>query len=253
MPARDGVEVQGLLYLPTETNAAKPPVVFMVHGGPTAQARPSYNPTAQYLLSRGIAVFQPNVRGSTGFGRTYTTLDDRRKRLDSIRDLVDMLDSDVLSAQVDTTRAAVMGGSYGGYAVNAVLSEYPEAFIAGVSLFGVADWVTALEVASPALKAADLIEYGNIEEQAWRDFYTAQSPIRNAHKIKVPVLFSHGVMDPRIDISETETMVRALRSNGIDAPFIRIPDEGHGWRKLDNQLYYQRRQAEFLEEVFSTR
>lgn len=250
MSARDGVEVQGLLYQPKLDSDVKPPVVFMVHGGPVAQARPSYNPTVQYLLSRGIAVFQTNVRGSTGFGRTYTTLDDRRKRLDSIRDLVDMLESEALAARVDTDRAAVMGGSYGGYAVNAVLSEYPDAFVAGVSLYGVADWVTALEVASPALKASDLIEYGNIEDQAWRDFYTEQSPIRNADKIKVPVLFSHGGMDPRIDISETETMVRALRANGIDAPFIRIPDEGHGWRKLDNRLYYQRRQAEFLEEVF---
>jgi dipeptidyl aminopeptidase/acylaminoacyl peptidase len=141
-----------------------------------------------------------------------------------------------------------MGGSYGGYAVNAVLSEYPDAFKAGVSLFGVADWVTALEVASPALKASDLIEYGNIEEKKWRDFYTKYSPIRNADKIKVPVLFSHGVMDPRIDIAETETMVKALRENGIDAPYIRIPDEGHGWRKLSNQLFYNRRQAEFLLE-----
>lgn len=249
MPARDGVDVQGLLYMPTTSDTSKPPVVFMVHGGPTAQARPRYNATVQYLVSRGIAVFQTNVRGSTGFGRTYTTLDDRRKRLDSIRDLVDMLESSELAARVDTERAAVMGGSYGGYAVNAVLSEYPDAFVAGVSLYGVADWVTALEVASPALKAADLIEYGNIEDPEWREFYTKESPIRNADKIKVPVLFSHGAMDPRIDIAETETMVRALRANGIDAPFIRMPDEGHGWRKLDNQLYYQRRQAEFLEEV----
>ena len=113
-----------------------------------------------------------------------------------------------------------------------------------------ADWVTALEVASPALKAADLIEYGNIEDPEWRAFYTQQSPIRNADKIKVPVLFSHGAMDPRIDISETETIVRVLRANGIEAPFIRFPDEGHGWRKLGNRLYYQRRQSEFLEEIF---
>lgn len=249
MPARDGVEVQGLLYMPQDSADEKPPVVFLVHGGPTAQARPSYNPTAQYLLSRGIAVFQTNVRGSTGFGRTYTTLDDREKRLDSIRDLVDMLGSPELASKVDTDRAAVVGGSYGGYAVNAVLSEYPDAFVAGVSLYGVADWVTALEIASPALKASDLIEYGDINDLKWRAFYTEHSPIRNADKIRVPVLFSHGAMDPRIDIAETETMVRALRANGIDAPYIRFPDEGHGWRKIDNQLYYQRRQAEFLEEV----
>jgi len=118
-------------------------------------------------------VFQTNVRGSTGFGRTYTTLDDQEKRLDSIRDLVDMLESDELAAKVDTDRAAVVGGSYGGYAVNAVLSEYPDSFVAGVSLYGVADWVTALEIASPALKASDLIEYGDINDPKWR-FPTAR-------------------------------------------------------------------------------
>ena len=250
MPAQDGVELQGLLYMPDESSrgAEKPPVVFVVHGGPTAQARPSYNANIQYLVDQGIAVFASNVRGSTGFGRTYVALDDREKRLDSVRDLIDMLAGLEADGRVDIDRAAVMGGSYGGYVVNAVLAEYPDAFKAGVSLYGVADWVTALEVASPALKASDIIEYGNIEEKKWRDFYTKYSPIRQADKIKVPVLYSHGVMDPRIDIAETEVMVRALRKNGIDAPYIRIPDEGHGWRKLSNQLFYNRRQAEFLLE-----
>jgi len=248
MPARDGVELQGLLYMPDAASrfADKPPVVFMVHGGPTAQARPAYNGSIQYLVDQGIAVFATNVRGSTGFGRTYVRLDDREKRLDSVRDLVDMLDGLSADGRVDTDRAAVVGGSYGGYMVNAVLAVYPEAFKAGVSLFGVADWVTALEVASPALKASDLIEYGDISEQEWKDFYTENSPVRQADNIRVPVLFSHGMMDPRIDIAETETMVKTLRKNGIDAPFIRIPDEGHGWRKLSNQLFYNRRQAEFL-------
>lgn len=250
LPASDGVEIQGLLYLPDAASRgdAKPPVVFRVHGGPTAQARPSYRADIQYLVDQGIAVFETNVRGSTGFGRKYVTLDDREKRLDSVRDLIDMLAYLKTDGRVDTDRAAVMGGSYGGYMVNAVLAEYPEAFKAGVSLYGVADWVTALEVASPALKAADLVEYGDINDPKWREFYTENSPIRQADKIKVPVLFSHGVMDPRIDIAETETMVKALRANGIEAPFIRIPDEGHGWRKLSNQLFYNRRQAEFLLE-----
>lgn len=248
LPARDGIEVQGLLYLPTNTTA-KPPVVFMVHGGPTAQSRPSYNASVQYLLSRGIAVFQPNVRGSTGFGRAYVTLDDQKKRLDSVRDLVDMLAYLETDGRVDTARAAVMGGSYGGYMVNAVLADYPDAFDAGVALFGVGDWVTALEVASPGLKASDIIEYGDITDPAWRDFYTEISPIAKADNIRVPVLYSHGAMDPRIDVHETEVMVRALRDNGIRADYVLIPDEGHGWRKLANRLYYERVQADFLEEV----
>jgi dipeptidyl aminopeptidase/acylaminoacyl peptidase len=251
IPARDGVELQGLLYLPDATSRrgqGAPPVVFLVHGGPTGQSRPTFDAIVQYHVDRGVAVFEPNVRGSTGFGHTYVTLDDREKRLDSVRDLVDMLEWLGRDGRVDASRAAVVGGSYGGYMVNAVLANFPGHFIAGAALYGVADWVTALGVASPALKASDRIEYGDITEQRWRDFYTVNSPIRQADRIDVPVLYSHGVRDPRIDIAETEVMVRTLRANGIDAPFVRIPDEGHGWRRLANQLFYYRRQAEFLEE-----
>jgi dipeptidyl aminopeptidase/acylaminoacyl peptidase len=177
------------------------------------------------------------------------TLDDRENRLDSVRDLVDMLAFLEADPRIDASRAAVRGGSYGGYMVNAVLAAHPDAFDAGVSLFGVADWVTALEVASPGLKASDRIEYGDITDPRWRDFYTENSPIRQADQIAVPVLYSHGVMDPRIDIYETEVMVETLRENGVRADFIRMPDEGHGWRKLENQLFYFRREAEFLEEM----
>lgn len=250
--ARDGVELQGLLYLPDDSSRPSdglPPVVFFVHGGPTAQSRPTFDAVVQYHVDRGMAVFEPNVRGSTGFGHTYVTLDDRENRLESIADLVDMLNWLAEDGRVDADRAAVVGGSYGGYAVNAVLANFPGHFAAGVSLYGVADWVTALDIASPGLKASDRIEYGDITEPRWRAYYTENSPIRQADQINVPVLYSHGVMDPRIDIYETEVMVRTLRENGVRADFIRIPDEGHGWRKLSNQLFYYRRQAEFLEEV----
>ena len=250
--ARDGVELQGLLYLPDDSSRPSdglPPVVFFVHGGPTAQSRPTFDAVVQYHVDRGMAVFEPNVRGSTGFGHTYVTLDDRENRLESIADLVDMLNWLAEDGRVDADRAAVVGGSYGGYAVNAVLANFPGHFAAGASLYGVADWVTALDIASPGLKASDRIEYGDITEPRWREYYTENSPIRQADQINVPVLYSHGVMDPRIDIYETEVMVRTLRENGVRADFIRIPDEGHGWRKLSNQLFYYRRQAEFLEEV----
>jgi len=249
LTARDGVEVQGLLYLPDDSSAdGTPPLLVEVHGGPTGQSIANFDPVVQYHVDRGIAVFEPNVRGSTGFGRTYVTLDDRQNRLDSVRDLIDMLEYLREDGRVDVDRAAVSGGSYGGYMVNSVLANFPGHFVAGVSRYGVADWVTALEVASPALKASDRIEYGDITDSDWRQYYTENSPIRQADRITVPVLYSHGVMDPRIDISETETMVRILRENGIDTPYIRIPDEGHGWRKLDNRLFYYRRQAEFIEE-----
>lgn len=252
--SRDGITLQGLLYLPQrmpETGSAPPPVIFDVHGGPTAQSVASFDPVAQYHVDHGFAVFQPNVRGSSGFGRTYMTLDDREKRLDSVSDLVDLLDGLGRLGLVDINRAAVMGGSYGGYMVNAVLAMYPGRFQAGVSLYGVADWVTALTYVSPSLRASDRIEYGDITEPEWLDFYSRNSPIGLADRINVPVLFSHGAMDPRIDIGETETMVRALRRNGVEARYIRIPDEGHGWRKLSNRLFYYRREADFLKEFLA--
>jgi dipeptidyl aminopeptidase/acylaminoacyl peptidase len=243
--------LQGLLYLPDAASVkggGKPPVIFDVHGGPTGQATAYFYANAQYYVDRGIAVFMPNVRGSTGFGRTYVTLDDREKRLDSVRDLVDMLAFLKADGRVDADRAAVVGGSYGGYMVNAVAGAYPDAFKAGVSLYGVGDWVTALEIASPGLKASDLVEYGDISEDKWKTFYKQSSPVNTADKITMPMLYSHGVVDPRIDIAETEIMVKTLRKNGIEAEFIRIPDEGHGWRKLKNQLFYGRKEAEFLEK-----
>ncbi len=252
--ARDGVELQGLLYLPDAESwvgSGAPPVVFEVHGGPTSQSVANFDAVVQYHVDRGVAVFEPNVRGSTGFGRTYVTLDDRTNRLDSVRDLVDMLDFFRSDGRVDANRAAVSGGSYGGYMVNAVLAAYPGQFKAGVSRYGVADWITGLEIASPALKASDRIEYGDIRLPEWRSFYEVNSPISQADRIDVPVLYSHGVMDPRIDIQESETMVSALRENGIEAPFILIPDEGHGWSKMSNRLFYYRRQAEFLESQLS--
>ncbi|HSK20391.1 MAG TPA: S9 family peptidase [Longimicrobiales bacterium] len=252
LAARDGVEVQGLLYLPDAVSRQRggpPPVVFLVHGGPTSQYRPRFDAVAQYHVDRGLAVFAPNVRGSTGFGHEYVTLDDRERRLDSVRDLVDMLEYLGAQGLVDADRAAVVGGSYGGYAVNAVLANFPGHFRAGAALYGVADWVTALDVTSPALKASDRIEYGDIAEPHWRAFYQENSPIRQVDRIDVPVLYSHGIQDPRIDIAETEVMVRSLRSRGIEAPFIRFLDEGHGWRKLSNRLFYYRYQAEFLERM----
>lgn len=253
MNARDDIQLHGLLYLPkpaTIKDGGLPPVVFSVHGGPTEQSRPNFSPHAQYLLGKGIAVFFPNVRGSTGFGHKYVTLDDQKNRLHSIRDLVDMLDFLRKDGRVDADRAVVRGGSYGGYAVNAALANFPGHFIAGISLFGVSDWVTALQIASPLLKASDRIEYGDITDSKWLDYYTINSPIRQAKNITVPVLYAHGAKDPRIDISETEMMVKALRKNGIRADYIRFLDEGHGWKKFKNKLFYAREEAKFLNEIF---
>ena len=248
-PARDGVELQGLLYRPaTEAYAGTPPVVVQVHGGPTAQSRPAFRPIEQYLAANGIAVFAVNVRGSTGFGKTYARLDNQEKRLDSVRDLVDTVAFLSQDPNLDTNQIAVMGGSYGGYMVNAVLGSFPGTFDAGVSIVGVSDWVRALNEASPALKASDRIEYGDIREERWQTFYAENSPINNADKIAVPLLVSHGVNDPRDPVSESDRLVRAVRSNGHEVVYMRFPDEGHSIRKRSNRVAFYRTLSAFLND-----
>jgi dipeptidyl aminopeptidase/acylaminoacyl peptidase len=248
-PARDGLELQGLLYVPNDSaTSGKPPVVVKVHGGPTSQSRPTFQPQVQYLVNHGIAVFDVNVRGSTGFGKTYARLDNREKRLDSVRDLVDTVAFLSKDDRLNTNRIAVMGGSYGGYMVNAVLGSYPGVFDAGVSRVGVSDWVRALQGASPGLKASDRIEYGDIREEEWQDFYRVNSPINYADNIKVPLLVQHGVNDPRDPVTESDRLVTKVREAGGTVTYMRFPDEGHGIAKQANRVAYFRSMAAFLEK-----
>lgn len=247
--ARDGVELQGFLYMPRGSKPeAKPPVLVKVHGGPTGQSRPTFQPETQYLVNNGIAVFDVNVRGSTGFGKTYTRLDNREKRLDSVRDLVDTVAFLSGDERLNTNRIAVMGGSYGGYMVNAVLGSYPGVFDAGVSRVGVSDWVRALQGASPALKASDRIEYGDIREEKWQEFYRVNSPINNADHIKVPLLVEHGANDPRDPVTESDRLVTKIRAAGGTVTYLRFPDEGHSIAKQVNRVAYYRNMASFLQQ-----
>jgi len=248
-PARDDLELQGFLYLPDQSQASVlPPVVVKVHGGPTGQSRPTFQPQVQYLVNNGIAVFDVNVRGSTGFGKTYARLDNQEKRLDSVRDLVDTVAFLSKDERLDTQRIAVMGGSYGGYMVNAVLGSYPGVFDAGVSMVGVSDWVRALQEASPALKASDRIEYGDIREERWQEFYKVNSPINNAANIKVPLLVEHGANDPRDPVTESDRLVKTIREAGGTVTYMRFPDEGHSLAKQVNRVAYYRTMVNFLEE-----
>ncbi|HSG91027.1 MAG TPA: prolyl oligopeptidase family serine peptidase [Pseudomonadales bacterium] len=249
-PARDGVMLHGLMFLPEakSEDAPPPPMVLMVHGGPTSQARPDFDATAQYLVQRGIAVFDLNFRGSTGYGKTFTRLDDMRLRPDAVRDMADAMAFLAEDGRVDASRAAVMGGSYGGYLTNAAMGAYPQLFDVGVSFVGVSDWVRALEEASPALKASDRLEYGDIDDPDDRAFFREISPITNADRIRGAMVFVHGVNDPRDPVTESDRMVRQVRANGVDVVYLRWPDEGHSIRKLGNRVATYRVIADFLNE-----
>lgn len=247
-PARDGVMLHGLLYMPPNLQPGqKPPVLISVHGGPTSQARPRFNAAHQYLLRRGIAVFDLNFRGSTGHGKTFARLNDRRLREGEIYDLEDAVRWLGTQGWVDAERAAVMGGSYGGYLTMAALTRLPEVFDAGVAFVGVSNWVTALEGASPQLKASDRIEYGDINDPQEREFFRRISPITHVQNVRAPVMVLHGANDPRDPVAESDQFVQAIRTKGGTVEYLRFPDEGHGIRKLSNRIIAYRRIADFLE------
>src|SRR5262249_48698436 len=147
-PTFDGLQIPAFYYKPARA-ARDLPVVVSVHGGPEGQSRPIYNPTVQYFVNRGYAVFVPNVRGSTGYGKAYSHLDDVRKRMDSVRDLAACVDWLVKEGGADPTRIAVMGGSYGGFMTLAAVTNYPELWAAGVDIVGIANWRTFLENTGP--------------------------------------------------------------------------------------------------------
>lgn len=247
--ARDGAGLSELMYRPA--NVPNPPVLLSVHGGPTGQALPTYQADKQYYVAAGIAIFDLNYRGSSGFGKYFAALNDKELHANELGDIEDAMNLLKASGRVDTSRAAIGGASYGGYLTNAALGSFPNMFLAGVSAVGVSDWVTALQGAEPSLHASDLEEYGDVADPKVREFFAKLSPINNVAKIKTPVLVETGANDPRDPPSESDRLVEAIRKSGGIVSYIRFPNEGHAIKILANRIYYYRRVAAFLEEQFA--
>ena len=242
-PTFDGRDIPALFYAPKRGETFPPCVVF-VHGGPEGQYRPTFQPIVQYLVSAGFAVLAPNVRGSTGYGKTYVHLDDVRKRMDSVADLAHAAYWLRDSGRADPHRIAVYGGSYGGFMVLSALTTYPDLWAAGVDLVGIANFVTFLENTGPWRRHLREAEYGSLEND--REFLEEISPINKVERIRAPLLVIHGANDPRVPINETEQMVARLRSLGRTVEFLRLEDEGHQIAKLHNKLRAYPLAADFL-------
>lgn len=255
-PTFDGRDIPALFYEPdgeamvndSGSATSKAPIVINIHGGPEGQSRPAFAPVTQYLLDRGFGVFMPNVRGSTGYGKAFTHLDDVELRMDSVADLAHA--AHWLREQ-GHERVAVMGGSYGGYMVLAAMTEYPGLWSAGVDIVGIANMVTFLENTGSYRRRLRESEYGSLEKN--RAFLESISPIHKAENITAPLMVIHGRNDPRVPVGEAEQIVERVRKNGGTVEYLLYADEGHGPAKLKNRLDAYPKIAAFLEERSGTR
>jgi dipeptidyl aminopeptidase/acylaminoacyl peptidase len=233
----DGVEIPGLLYRPWNASPDHVvPALVWVHGGPGGQSRVGYNPLIQYLVNGGYAVFAINNRGSSGYGKTFFQMDDQKHGDADLDDCVASKQFLIDQGWVDPPHIGIIGGSYGGYMVLAALTFRPEAFAVGIDLFGISNWVRTLESIPKwweAQRQALYLELGNPETD--REALLAKSPLFHADQIVKPLMVLQGANDPRVIQVESDDIVAAARKNGVPVEYLVFDDEGHGFRKKENQ------------------
>ncbi len=231
--AEDGLSLSGWLWLPEKWNAPGP-VVFSYHGGPEGEELPGFRSDYQALLMEGIAVFAPNVRGSSGFGKRFVNLDNGELRVNAVKDIKSSADFLVSEKIADPQRLGIMGGSYGGYMTMAGITEYPDLFKAGADLFGIVNFETFFAHTEPWMAAISTVEYGDPKTQA--ELLRRLSPIHKLDQVKAATIVLHGANDTNVPVVEAEQVVNNLKQRGVPVQYVLFPDEGHGWRKVPNRI-----------------
>jgi dipeptidyl aminopeptidase/acylaminoacyl peptidase len=230
----DGLEVPAFLYQPA--GPGPHPVIVNLHGGPESQSRPAFAGIFQsWLRELGVAVLDPNVRGSSGYGKTYLKLDNGFLREDSVRDIGALLDWIANQPALDATRVMVYGGSYGGYMVLASLVHFGERLRGGVDIVGISDFVTFLENTQDYRRDLRRVEYGDERDPEMRSFLESISPLRNAERITAPLFVIQGQNDPRVPVTEAEQIVASVRAMGRPVWYMNALNEGHGYARKENQ------------------
>jgi dipeptidyl aminopeptidase/acylaminoacyl peptidase len=249
----DGVSVPAFVYRPRGIPAnVRTPVIIDVHGGPESQTRPGWNPGAQYFADTlGATVILPNVRGSDGYGTRYLNLDNAELREDSVRDIGALLDWIGRQADLDPARVAVYGQSYGGYMSLAVMTHYSDRLVGGVERYGISNWISFLQNTEAYRRDNRRAEYGDERVPAMRAVFERISPLANVRRIRKPMLVMQGANDPRVPQSESEQVVRELRSNGVDTWYVLFADEGHGFLKKHNNDLRREVETLFLRRLFA--
>ena len=229
---------------PGAAPAAGWPAVIWVHGGPAMQCRPNFRADMQALLDQGYAVLMPNVRGSTGYGRPYMDADDVDRRLDSVHDLAAGQHWLAARPDIDASRIAVMGQSYGGYMVLAAITEYPALWRCAIDFYGIADYATLLAATGPWRRAHRAAEYGDPVRH--RALFDRISPLRHINRVQVPLLVLHGTRDPRVAISESDQVVAALHAGNKPVIYETFDYAGHGFIRPDDKARVHEAVAGFL-------
>ncbi|GAB3755713.1 S9 family peptidase [Lysobacter olei] len=218
---------------------AKVPVVISIHGGPEGQSLPTFNPTAQFLANElGVALLVPNVRGSSGYGKTWLSLDNAAKREDSVKDIGALLDWVAKQPELDASRVGVQGGSYGGYMVLSSLMHYSDRIRAGVDIVGISHFGTFLKNTESYRRDLRRAEYGDERDPEMAKVFERISPLNHADRITSRLFVAQGKNDPRVPYTEAEQIVKAVRGNGQPVWYLLFNDEGHGFRKKSNVDYY---------------
>ena len=246
----DGREISGLINRAPSRFTGKRPVVINIHGGPEAQAKIGFSGRWNYFVDElGITVIAPNVRGSSGFGKTFLDLDNGYKREDSVKDIGALLDWVATQPDLDASRVLVTGGSYGGYMSLAVSTNYPDRIAGAIDVVGISHFVTFLETTESYRRDLRRVEYGDERDPKMREFLNSISPLTNAHKIKKPLLVVQGKNDPRVPYTEAEQIVAKARANGSTVWYLRAENEGHGFARRENADYYFYSMVRFMQDT----
>ena len=246
----DGLEIPGILYRPKTASAtARAPALVWVHGGPGGQSRTGYSATLQHLVNHGYVVLAANNRGSSGYGKTFFHMDDKRHGDVDLQDIVYAKNYLASLDWVDAERIGIIGGSYGGYMVGAALAFEPDVFDVGVNIFGVMNWERTLTSIPPwweSFKEALYDEMGDPATDSER--HRKISPLFHAGNIKVPLLVVQGANDPRVLQVESDEIVAAVRANEVPVEYVLFADEGHGFTKRENKIRASEAYVTFLDE-----
>jgi len=245
----DGKMISGFLYKPPAKFTGKRPVTVMIHGGPEGQSQPNFLGRYNYMLNEmGIALIYPNVRGSTGYGKTFSLLDNGFLREGTYKDINALFDWIDTRPDLDADRIAVMGGSYGGHMTLAVSTFYSNRIRCSVDIVGMSNLVTFLEHTEAYRRDLRRVEYGDERDPKMREFLERIAPMNNIDKIKNPMLVIAGKNDPRVPVSESQQIADALKKQDTPVWLMIAKDEGHGYRKKPNQDFQFYATVEFLQQ-----